>query len=89
MRSAVWLGFPDFVENISKENENGTDLWPDAFCVGSAVSEPYLGLPVPLSVRLVGSSKRDRPLRITTTNHNRSTGVRQKRKAETELSLQS
>ncbi|XP_003420675.2 G-protein coupled receptor 143 [Loxodonta africana] len=34
-RSAVWLGFPDFVENISEVN--GTDIWPAAFCVGSAM----------------------------------------------------
>ncbi|XP_054437149.1 G-protein coupled receptor 143 [Pteronotus mesoamericanus] len=36
-RSAVWLGFPDFVANISRENATGTDIWPAAFCVGSAV----------------------------------------------------
>ncbi|XP_077650369.1 G-protein coupled receptor 143 [Urocitellus parryii] len=35
LRSAVWLGFPDFVENIS--DGNGTDIWPAAFCVGSAM----------------------------------------------------
>ncbi|XP_037013470.2 G-protein coupled receptor 143 [Artibeus jamaicensis] len=35
VRSAVWLGLPDFVENVSREN--GTDIWPAAFCVGSAV----------------------------------------------------
>ncbi|XP_007954358.1 LOW QUALITY PROTEIN: G-protein coupled receptor 143 [Orycteropus afer afer] len=35
VRSAVWLGFPDFVENIS--GVNGTDVWPAAFCVGSAM----------------------------------------------------
>ncbi|XP_045852427.1 G-protein coupled receptor 143 isoform X2 [Meles meles] len=34
-RSAVWLGFPDFVENRS--DGNGTDVWPAAFCVGSAM----------------------------------------------------
>ncbi|KAM7044517.1 G-protein coupled receptor 143 [Molossus nigricans] len=34
-RSAVWLGFPAFVENISAVN--ATDIWPAAFCVGSAV----------------------------------------------------
>nr|KAF6394673.1 G protein-coupled receptor 143 [Rousettus aegyptiacus] len=35
VRSAAWLAFPDFVENIS--GANGTDIWPAAFCVGSAV----------------------------------------------------
>ncbi|XP_006835764.1 PREDICTED: G-protein coupled receptor 143 [Chrysochloris asiatica] len=35
VRSAVWIGFPDFVENISEVN--GTDVWPAAFCVGSAM----------------------------------------------------
>lgn len=35
VRSVVWLGFPDFVENISQVN--GTDIWPAAFCVGSAL----------------------------------------------------
>ncbi|KAG3284257.1 hypothetical protein H1C71_042574 [Ictidomys tridecemlineatus] len=35
LRSAVWLGFPDFVENIS--DGNGTNIWPAAFCVGSAM----------------------------------------------------
>ncbi|XP_028935478.1 G-protein coupled receptor 143 [Ornithorhynchus anatinus] len=34
-RSTVWLGFPDFVGNISVVN--GTDGWPSAFCVGSAM----------------------------------------------------
>uniref|UniRef100_A0A673VST3 G protein-coupled receptor 143 n=1 Tax=Suricata suricatta TaxID=37032 RepID=A0A673VST3_SURSU len=34
-RSAVWLGFPDFIEDIS--DVNGTDLWPAAYCVGTAV----------------------------------------------------
>ncbi|XP_045711758.1 G-protein coupled receptor 143 [Phyllostomus hastatus] len=37
VRAAVWLGFPDFVGNISRENGNGTDIWPAVFCVGSAV----------------------------------------------------
>ena len=37
-RSAVWLGFPDFVKDIS--DVNGTDLWPAAYCVGTAVSTP-------------------------------------------------
>uniref|UniRef100_A0A8D2DU69 G-protein coupled receptor 143 n=1 Tax=Sciurus vulgaris TaxID=55149 RepID=A0A8D2DU69_SCIVU len=35
IRSTVWLGFPDFVENIT--DGNGTDIWPAAFCVGSAM----------------------------------------------------
>lgn len=35
VRSVAWLAFPDFVENIS--NVNGTDVWPAAFCVGTAV----------------------------------------------------
>lgn len=34
-RSSVWLGFPGFIANISVVN--GTDMWPSAFCVGSAV----------------------------------------------------
>ncbi|KAM6144005.1 G-protein coupled receptor 143 [Erethizon dorsatum] len=34
-RSSVWLTFPDFVEHISAENS--TDMWPAAFCVGSAM----------------------------------------------------
>ncbi|XP_053167742.1 G-protein coupled receptor 143 isoform X2 [Hemicordylus capensis] len=34
-RSTVWLGFPGFVTNISMVN--GTDVWPAAFCVGSAM----------------------------------------------------
>ncbi|XP_044858027.1 G-protein coupled receptor 143 [Mauremys mutica] len=34
-RSTVWIGFPDFVANISVVN--GTDVWPSAFCVGSAM----------------------------------------------------
>ncbi|KAJ6667554.1 hypothetical protein lerEdw1_016675 [Lerista edwardsae] len=34
-RSSVWLGFPGFVANISVAN--GTDVWPAAFCVGSAM----------------------------------------------------
>ncbi|XP_057574843.1 G-protein coupled receptor 143 [Hippopotamus amphibius kiboko] len=34
VRSAVWLGFPNFVD-ISAVN--GTDVWPEAFCVGSAM----------------------------------------------------
>ncbi|XP_059014289.1 G-protein coupled receptor 143 isoform X5 [Mustela lutreola] len=35
LRSAVWLGFPDFVDNRS--DGNGTDVWPAAYCVGSAM----------------------------------------------------
>uniref|UniRef100_A0A9L0S545 G-protein coupled receptor 143 n=1 Tax=Equus caballus TaxID=9796 RepID=A0A9L0S545_HORSE len=35
VRSTVWLGFPDFVESISDVNR--TDIWPAAFCVGSAM----------------------------------------------------
>ncbi|XP_021102042.1 G-protein coupled receptor 143 isoform X6 [Heterocephalus glaber] len=35
VRSSVGLSFPDFVEHIS--TENGTDTWPAAFCVGSAM----------------------------------------------------
>ncbi|KAM6151447.1 G-protein coupled receptor 143 [Rhynchocyon petersi] len=35
VRSAVWLGFPDFVDSISEVN--GTAIWPAAFCVGSAM----------------------------------------------------
>ncbi|XP_046954340.1 G-protein coupled receptor 143-like [Lynx rufus] len=34
-RPAVWLGFPDFVKGIS--DVNGTDLWPAAYCVGTAM----------------------------------------------------
>ncbi|KAL6089392.1 hypothetical protein STEG23_029391 [Scotinomys teguina] len=34
-RSTVWIAYPDFIENIS--NVNGTDIWPAAFCVGSAM----------------------------------------------------
>ncbi|XP_017511614.2 G-protein coupled receptor 143 isoform X1 [Manis javanica] len=35
VRSVVWLGFPNFVENIS--DVNATDIGPAAFCVGGAV----------------------------------------------------
>ncbi|OBS76224.1 hypothetical protein A6R68_17327 [Neotoma lepida] len=35
IRSTVWVAYPDFIENIS--NVNGTDIWPAAFCVGSAM----------------------------------------------------
>ncbi|XP_006027968.1 G-protein coupled receptor 143 [Alligator sinensis] len=34
-RSTIWLSFPDFIANISVIN--GTDVWPTAFCVGSAM----------------------------------------------------
>uniref|UniRef100_A0A8B9TWN5 G-protein coupled receptor 143 n=1 Tax=Anas zonorhyncha TaxID=75864 RepID=A0A8B9TWN5_9AVES len=34
-RSGVWLGFPGFIANISVANV--TDMWPSAFCVGSAM----------------------------------------------------
>ncbi|XP_007433648.1 G-protein coupled receptor 143 [Python bivittatus] len=34
-RSIVWLGFPDFVANISLVNQ--TDIWPATFCIGSAM----------------------------------------------------
>ncbi|XP_068389050.1 G-protein coupled receptor 143 [Eschrichtius robustus] len=35
VRSTVWLGFPSFVDGISAVN--GTDVWPAAFCMGSAM----------------------------------------------------
>nr|XP_044996026.1 G-protein coupled receptor 143 [Jaculus jaculus] len=35
IRSIVWLAFPDFIESISNVQE--TDIWPAAFCVGSAM----------------------------------------------------
>ncbi|XP_060231139.1 G-protein coupled receptor 143 isoform X4 [Meriones unguiculatus] len=35
IRSTVWVAYPDFIENIS--NVTGTDIWPAAFCVGSAM----------------------------------------------------
>uniref|UniRef100_A0A8C3YD86 G-protein coupled receptor 143 n=1 Tax=Catagonus wagneri TaxID=51154 RepID=A0A8C3YD86_9CETA len=35
VRSTVWLGFPNFVDHIS--DANGTDVWPAAFCVGTAM----------------------------------------------------
>ncbi|XP_054978123.1 G-protein coupled receptor 143 [Sorex araneus] len=35
IRSAVWLGFPDFVAQVSEGNS--TEPWAAAFCVGSAV----------------------------------------------------
>uniref|UniRef100_A0A4W3K138 G-protein coupled receptor 143 n=1 Tax=Callorhinchus milii TaxID=7868 RepID=A0A4W3K138_CALMI len=34
-RSSVWLGFPDFAAKISIVN--GTEVWPTAFCVASAM----------------------------------------------------
>ncbi|AWP13218.1 putative G-protein coupled receptor 143 [Scophthalmus maximus] len=34
-RSSVWLGLPDIVEDISVANN--TDVWPEVFCVGSAM----------------------------------------------------
>ncbi|KAM9669231.1 LOW QUALITY PROTEIN: G-protein coupled receptor 143-like [Dama dama] len=33
--SAVWLGFPSFVDDISTMNR--TDVWPAVFCMGSAL----------------------------------------------------
>ncbi|XP_063099188.1 G-protein coupled receptor 143 isoform X3 [Cavia porcellus] len=35
IRASVWLAFPDFVQHISAGNR--TDVWPAAFCVGSAM----------------------------------------------------
>ncbi|XP_025132075.3 G-protein coupled receptor 143 isoform X2 [Bubalus bubalis] len=35
VRSAMWLGFPSFVDDISTVNR--TDVWPAVFCVGSAL----------------------------------------------------
>ncbi|XP_017899494.1 PREDICTED: G-protein coupled receptor 143 isoform X1 [Capra hircus] len=35
VRSAVWLGFPSFVDDISAVNR--TDVWPAVFCMGSAL----------------------------------------------------
>ncbi|XP_040057426.1 G-protein coupled receptor 143 [Gasterosteus aculeatus] len=34
-RSSVWLGLPNFISGISVAN--GTDAWPEVFCVGSAM----------------------------------------------------
>ncbi|XP_051882362.1 G-protein coupled receptor 143 isoform X2 [Pristis pectinata] len=34
IRSSVWLSFPDFTSRISV---NGTESWPTAFCVASAI----------------------------------------------------
>lgn len=39
-RSSVWLGLPNFISGISVAN--GTDAWPEVFCVGSAVSNDAL-----------------------------------------------
>ncbi|KAG1927834.1 G-protein coupled receptor 143 [Pimephales promelas] len=35
VRSSIWLGLPDLVDRIS--DGNGTDVWPEVFCVGSAM----------------------------------------------------
>ncbi|TNN38038.1 G-protein coupled receptor 143 [Liparis tanakae] len=35
VRSSVWLGLPDVVDRVS--SANGTDVWPEVFCVGSAM----------------------------------------------------
>ncbi|KAM3608174.1 uncharacterized protein V6R79_020434 [Siganus canaliculatus] len=35
MRSSVWLGLPSVVDGISVTNS--TDIWPEIFCVGSAM----------------------------------------------------
>ncbi|XP_060039088.1 G-protein coupled receptor 143 isoform X2 [Erinaceus europaeus] len=35
VRSAVWLGLPDFA--VGAPAQNGTDIWPSVFCVGSAM----------------------------------------------------
>ncbi|KAG7454829.1 G-protein coupled receptor 143 [Solea senegalensis] len=35
MRSSVWLGLPNIMENISVVNN--TDVWPEVFCVGSSM----------------------------------------------------
>ncbi|XP_010736830.2 G-protein coupled receptor 143 isoform X1 [Larimichthys crocea] len=35
MRSSVWLGLPNITEQISVANS--TDVWPEVFCVGSAM----------------------------------------------------
>lgn len=36
IRSSVWLGLPNVVEEISVANN--TSIWPETFCVGSSVS---------------------------------------------------
>ncbi|XP_058642563.1 G-protein coupled receptor 143 [Onychostoma macrolepis] len=35
VRSSVWLGFPDLISRVSAGN--GTDVWPQVFCVGGAM----------------------------------------------------
>lgn len=35
IRSSVWLGVPNIIEHISVANN--TDVWPEVFCVGSAM----------------------------------------------------
>ncbi|KAM9342188.1 G-protein coupled receptor 143 [Pholidichthys leucotaenia] len=35
VRSSVWLGLPNLIVNISEANS--TDVWPEVFCVGSAM----------------------------------------------------
>ncbi|XP_067301240.1 G-protein coupled receptor 143 [Pseudorasbora parva] len=35
VRSSIWLGLPDLVNRIS--DGNGSDIWPEVFCVGSAM----------------------------------------------------
>lgn len=35
VRSSVWLGLPNIIDHISVANS--TDVWPEVFCVGSAV----------------------------------------------------
>uniref|UniRef100_A0A672JU67 G-protein coupled receptor 143 n=1 Tax=Salarias fasciatus TaxID=181472 RepID=A0A672JU67_SALFA len=35
VRSSVWLGLPNIVDSISVANN--TDVWPEVFCVGSAM----------------------------------------------------
>lgn len=35
VRSSVWLGLPNIIDHISVANN--TDVWPEVFCVGSAV----------------------------------------------------
>lgn len=35
VRSSLWLGLPNTVDRISQGNS--TDVWPEVFCVGSAV----------------------------------------------------
>ncbi|XP_070694319.1 G-protein coupled receptor 143 [Pempheris klunzingeri] len=35
VRSSIWLGLPNVIEHISVANS--TDVWPEVFCVGSAM----------------------------------------------------